>query len=413
MKTKNDKAFKIKLLEENGYVKFYISHKKFGRIKKHIGSGSIEDYALLIDQIKNELASYFSNKPITKDDVFFIIDEQVNRFKRGLSIFDFTEEFITKKEKTYNRNTMKYLSKSTIITYKRSIDYFKNFLIQEKLKPVPEIIDEYLLNDFLVFLEPRSYNYRVKLHIRLKSYITFLYEKKLPINESFKKSNFNEIYDNQEADKNDRALTIQEIEKLIELRTKFKKNGIKLPKYKKCKTISEKLQTKQMEGKLQNLKLTLDCFLFMVSTGMYYADINKWNVTIRNNTISPYWNYRRSKNNTYCKSIPLSDYSCFLGGTMMKEYNFTSNKKFPLSLSLDKFDNNLKILSELIGLDFHITSKMARKTFASILYFEYNMEINLLQTMLGHKDISTTMHYLRITEDDLAHRIMQKLNIAV
>ena len=50
---------------------------------------------------------------------------------------------------------------------------------------------------------------------------------------------------------------------------------------------------------------------------------------------------------------------------------------------------------------------MARKTFASLLYFhkEHPMPIHLLQIMLGHMNVKNTAHYLRINDDDIAKEI--------
>lgn len=50
---------------------------------------------------------------------------------------------------------------------------------------------------------------------------------------------------------------------------------------------------------------------------------------------------------------------------------------------------------------------MARKTFASTLYFNRKLPIHLLQILLGHKDVRDTMHYLRITDDDVAKEILK------
>jgi integrase len=50
---------------------------------------------------------------------------------------------------------------------------------------------------------------------------------------------------------------------------------------------------------------------------------------------------------------------------------------------------------------------MARKTFASLLYFnkEHPMPIHLLQIILGHMNVKNTAHYLRINDDDIEAEI--------
>jgi integrase len=50
---------------------------------------------------------------------------------------------------------------------------------------------------------------------------------------------------------------------------------------------------------------------------------------------------------------------------------------------------------------------MARKTFASRLYFKKQLPIHFLQILLGHKDVKDTAHYLRISDDEIANDIMK------
>jgi integrase len=223
-------------------------------------------------------------------------------------------------------------------------------------------------------------------------------------------SKFSQQYDNQQYDEADRSLTSDEMDKLIMLRNDFKKGVIQITAYKKSKTIPEKVQIKQRIQKMNNLKRTLDCFLFMCSTGLYLADIEKVGLSIRNvdNKVS-YMTYRRAKNDSYCKGILIKDFGCFLGKTLIMEYGIKSGSNFPMKLSRNHVGKNLKIISELVGFDFYITSKMARKTFASLYFFIYDLGINDVQMMLGHKDSKQTMHYLRITDDDLALRIHEKI----
>ena len=43
---------------------------------------------------------------------------------------------------------------------------------------------------------------------------------------------------------------------------------------------------------------------------------------------------------------------------------------------------------------------MARKTFASYLYYNKKLPMQYLQNLLGHMDVKDTMHYLRIADYD-------------
>jgi integrase len=403
-------TFNITSIAEKGFVKFYITHPDFkGRIKKHIGKGSCSDYENYQYELRIEANKYFVGKTVTYDYTKNFVNDYVERMKHVGSIFNHVDEFIFLKSNKLNKNLDKPLSKSTINTALKAIDNFRDYLITKNLSELPDVINQNLLDDFYHSLTHKQ-TYRAKLHCRLKEYIKFLFiEKGMSIDKSFMRSNFSEQYDNQENEENDRALTIEEMNKLSALRTEFKNGNIQFPEYKKAKTIPEKLQLKQREIKKSNLKKTLDCFLFMSSLGLYISDVNKINLTIKNSGGSTYVTYRRAKNNTYSTGIPLWDYGCFWGETIRKEYGIKSGTNFPLNLSLNHFNKNLKIISSLAGLDFSLTSKMARKTFASRYYFDYELKIEEIQMMLGHKDAKNTRHYLRITDDDFAIKIQKKL----
>lgn len=394
--------------QERGYVKYYFTSPCFtGRLKKHIGKGTIEDFEDFKVKLSSELKVYFAREIPTKESLSAFVDDTVNKLKFGSNIFDYVAEFIEKKRNTVNRHTNKPLSQSSINSYLRAIELFKRMLIEKRLKPIPEIIDEQLLNEFMSVRKRFNYNYLVKLHTRLKSFISFLEYKNLPIDKSYHHSNFSEIYDNQEPANDDIALSEEELLKLIKLREKFRNDLVSLPVYKTAKTLSKELQAKQRRTKVNNMKRVLDCFLFMTSTGMYVTDVNESKVQIFPHKEHPYLNYRRTKNNSLCKAIPIDNYECFICGTLIKEYGIKTGSNFPLNLTVNTFNNHLAQISEQVNLGFVLKSKMARKTFATLNHFNFGIALEDIQKMLGHKDFTQTLHYLRIEDDALASRIHQ------
>ena len=54
---------------------------------------------------------------------------------------------------------------------------------------------------------------------------------------------------------------------------------------------------------------------------------------------------------------------------------------------------------------------MARKTFASIYYFDRELPIHYVQILLDHKNVKDISHYLRISEDDIAEEIIRRLEL--
>jgi site-specific recombinase XerD len=86
-----------------------------------------------------------------------------------------------------------------------------------------------------------------------------------------------------------------------------------------------------------------------------------------------------------------------------------AESNFPLNISVTAFEGHLKTISEMAGFDFVIHPKFARKTFTSYLYFSRKIKISNVSIMLGHKDVRTTLHYLRIQDSDLAAEIAKDL----
>lgn len=406
--------FSVKAINESGYVKFYITHVTLkGRIKKHVGKGVASEYFGCRIELINELEKHFEGKVISNESILDFVNKFFDIMKLGCNIFNYQDEFIEEKRNTYNSKTDTYLSNSSINSYKKSIEYFKNFLRDKGITPSPENVNKRILDDFFHFLNNKGYNYRVKLHSRIKEFLKFLISKNINIDKTFVKSTFTEKYDHDDVEDDDIALTKSDLDKLISLRKDFISEKVHLPLYNRCKNLPEHFQIKQREQKYRNLRQTLDCFLYMSSVGMYFSDIKKSSISLGRSEGLIYLNYRRAKNNSYCKCIPVVDTDCFLLKTLIGEYSIKSKSNFPLKLSLDKFDEHLKTIGQMAGLDFNLTSKMARKTFASFYYFKYRVHINDIQLMLGHSDRKHTLHYLRIKENDLADKIYSQLQIAI
>lgn len=405
--------FKIKFLEQKGSIKFYITHSKLhGRYIKHIGKGSTTDYSSEITRLGVAINSSFEGKIFDWTDVGEFMDHYVDELKRECSVLDYKDEFIKFKTNTLNRATLKKLSRSAIDTYERTINYFEKFLTAKKISTDPSVIDQTVMDEYFIYLRDHhsAHNYIVKLHDRLKTYLKFAMKKGLAVNPTYSESTFSEKYDNQEPDEDDRALTKDQIVKLIDLRKDFAKGNIKLPDYKTTRSITEDLQSRQRKRKIENLRLTLDCFLFMVATGQYISDIKGAKLIMNlSNPNAVHIKYRRVKNNSLCKLIPIHDNHYFLGQTIIDQYKIKNGKNFPYELTLNCFNDHLLTIGKLAGFDFKIMSKAARKTFASVLYFDYNVPLGEVQLMLGHRNSEMTQKYLRIQDNDRASGIHDRL----
>jgi integrase len=405
----NNKRFSIKLHYENNYYRLHVTHPDFiGRIRKRLGEKGLDEAENTTLNIRYELGRHFDNTEFNKSDVESFIDNYIGmNVKCTASIFDFNEDFLESKKGKVNNKTKKMLTKSTVTGYATALKYFEDYLKKKRIAPHPSQITDSILDNFYTFVNG-EHNYKVKLHTKVKGFIKFLETvKKLPIDPSYKLSTFTEEYDNQCPEEDDIALTESQVKRLIELRGKFQRGEIELERFTKSDKIPVELQERQFNIKMENIIKCLDCFLFMVSTGMYYADIMKSRLYFNSKGDIKYINYRRAKNGSLCKAIPIKNDGIFIAEEIIRQYKIENGTNFPLNLSLTHFDKHLRRISDLDIVGFKITNKMARKTFASRLYFIKNLPINYLQLLLGHRDVKDTAHYLRISDDDIANEIMK------
>lgn len=404
--------FNVKLHDDNSYFRMHITHPGFkGRIRKRIGKKESVDIDSVTLNIKYELSRFFNEKTrITKDEVEAFVDNYVSmHVNNRASILEYKDDFFEYLETKFNNNTRRQLTKSTISSYKTAIKYFEEYIIKKRISSHPSQINHATLNNFYVFLKG-GHNYRVKLHAKAKGFIKYLKEEKqFPIDPTYENSKFNEEYDNQCPEDDDIAIPEEDVLKLIELRKKIQCDEVTLKKYIVCEKFPIEIQERQYKKKHETFKKVLDCFLLMISTGMYYADISKSVIYLSRNGSNTHVRYRRTKNNSLCKAIPIQNDYIFISEEIIEEYNIKNGSNFPINISLTHFAKYLKIISEEAGLDYTLKNKMARKTFASYLYFEKQMPIHLLQILLGHKDVKHTAHYLRISDDNIANEVSRWL----
>jgi site-specific recombinase XerD len=409
MVTNANKLFDVKLNLEGDYNRLYITHPSFkGRIRKRLGNKASNDMESIAYNIKFEIAKHFKTGDFDKKDVEGYIDRYIAmNIKNSASIFDYSAEFLEVKKETTNRNTHKKLSKSTLSGYRTALKYFEEYLCKHGIQPHPSQITETVLDNFYYYITGVN-NYKVKLHTKLKGFLIFLDEiKHLPIDPCYKQSVFTEDYDNQSPDVDDIALSEEDVRKLIDLRGKLMRGEVELERYAKSDKIPDEVQQLQFKMKMDNLKKCLDCFLFMISTGMYYADILQSKLSFKTHGKIMHMRYRRAKTGSLCKAIPIRNDDIFIAEEILAQYNIKDGSNFPLTLSLTHFGKHLDRISALAGLDFKLNNKMARKTFASVIYFKRNLPIHYLQFLLGHKDIQDTQHYLRIEDGDIVDEIMK------
>jgi len=413
--TKNGQAkFKVRFNLENGYYRIHITHPAFkGRIRKRLGDKTSEDAEENAMSIRYELNREFKSRDFTKQEIEDYVEKYISlNVKCNGSFFDYVDDYLAYKGKSINKLTERKIQDSTLKSISTALQYYKDYFDDKKISPQPSQITESNLNDFYAHLNEKSHNTRVKIHHKVKGFLKYLIiDKNITIDERYRKSVFNEKYDNQNPDDGDRALTVPQVQKLISLRNRLL-TGEQVIEHKPMNLkIPLEMQEFNQLRKEKNLITSLDCFLFMISTGQYRADIMNSILHFSGNGKNTHVRYRRSKNNSLCKTIPIVNDGIFIGKEIIEQYGIKDGSNFPLNLSLRHFDKHLERISEMAGIDFKITTKMARKTFASELYFNRRLPIHYLQILLGHQNPRDTAHYLRIADDDIADEILRRLEL--
>jgi integrase len=394
----------VEFNKEAGYNRLYVSCGEFkGRIRKHVGKTPNSDLNTIKYHLKYELEQHFQANPISKEAVEFFVDQYVTMRIRGDgNIFDYFEQFYEFKRNTTNERTNKKLVKATVTSYRTAKNHFEKFLNKERIQPILSKINKQVLDDFYHYLDA-EHNHKVKMHDRLKAFIKYLQmELKLPVDISFRNSIFNERYDNLDPDEDDIARTKEEVQILIDLKAKFDNGIFEIESYKRHNQLPHSLQENQFNIKKENLKLSLDCFLFMISTGMYYADVKKSKIGLYRLDDTTCIQYRRAKCETLCTGIPVGNDDVFIGKRIIEEYGIRSGMNFPIKISADKFRKHMNQISEILNLEIRLKNKQARKTFATILYYDREMPISILQKLTGHPNVKDLLHYLRLPNDELA-----------
>ena len=84
-----------------------------------------------------------------------------------------------------------------------------------------------------------------------------------------------------------------------------------------------------------------------------------------------------------------------------KDKYHTSEKVFPLKGTYKTLNMSLRHVARHAGLSFNPTIHMARHTFATTVTLTQGVPLETVSKMLGHKRITTTQIYAKITNDKI------------
>ena len=84
-----------------------------------------------------------------------------------------------------------------------------------------------------------------------------------------------------------------------------------------------------------------------------------------------------------------------------KDMHLAGDKVFPLKGTHKTLNMSLRQVARHTGLSFNPTIHMARHTFATTVTLTQGVPLETVSKMLGHKHITTTQIYAKITNDKI------------
>ncbi|MBI2722502.1 MAG: site-specific integrase [Bacteroidetes bacterium] len=146
-----------------------------------------------------------------------------------------------------------------------------------------------------------------------------------------------------------------------------------------------------------------DVFVFCCYTGFAYADIHKFehDAVIRG-LDGEFWLTTTRKKSKVKESVPLLPKAL----EIIQKYKdctfcIANNKLLPVK-SNQKYNEYIQEIASLCGIKKHLTTHIARHTFATTITLSNGVPIETVSSMLGHKNIKTTQIYAKVVEQKVS-----------
>ena len=144
-----------------------------------------------------------------------------------------------------------------------------------------------------------------------------------------------------------------------------------------------------------------DAFVFSAFTGLSHADVVKLtHADIHTDDNGERWIIdRRQKTGTQfrVKLLPVAE----MLYERYKDMHLSGDRVFPLKGTYNTLNMSLRHVARHAGLSFNPTIHMARHTFATTVTLTQGVPLETVSKMLGHKRITTTQIYAKITNDKI------------
>ena len=175
------------------------------------------------------------------------------------------------------------------------------------------------------------------------------------------------------------------------------------PKYAERRYLSASELQAVMDVKLPNYRtgINRDVFVFCAFTGLRHAEVVKLtHADIHTDDNGERWIIdKRQKTGTQFRVKLLSVAEMLY--ERYKDLHLAGEKVFPLKGNYKTLNMSLRQVARHAGLSFNPTIHMARHTFATTVTLTQGVPLETVSKMLGHKHITTTQIYAKITNDKI------------
>ena len=175
------------------------------------------------------------------------------------------------------------------------------------------------------------------------------------------------------------------------------------PKYAERRYLSASELQAVMDVKLPNYRtgINRDVFVFCAFTGLRHAEVVKLtHADIHTDDNGERWIIDKRQKTGIQFRVKLLSVAEMLY-ERYKDMHLAGEKVFPLKGNYKTLNMSLRQVARHAGLSFNPTIHMARHTFATTVTLTQGVPLETVSKMLGHKHITTTQIYAKITNDKI------------
>ena len=159
------------------------------------------------------------------------------------------------------------------------------------------------------------------------------------------------------------------------------------------------------EKKFSSERLTQvrDIFLFCCYTGLAFADVKKLKISeIGVGVDGNKWIFTRRKKTDTISRIPLLPMALEIIDQYRNNTACINTEKVLPVLSNQKYNEYLKEIANICGINKNMTTHTARHTFATTITLSNGVPMESVSKMLGHKNLKTTQHYAKVLDKKIS-----------